>query len=91
MPKTETNMPDPQTTPPEFETEYDRLKAQKDAIIAKQRGRLGDLLGLARIKCTRRFQGEDYPGLGGEVRLGIDATSHLREVLALIEEAQNYV
>lgn len=64
------------------------MKAQKDAILAKQRGRLGDLLEVARIKCTRRFQGEDYPGTGGEYRLGVDATSHLREVLALIEEAQ---
>lgn len=51
-------------------------------------GRLGDLLEVARIKCTRRFQGEDYPGAGGEYRLGVDATSHLREVLTLIEEAQ---
>lgn len=55
------------------------------------RGRLDDLLELARIKCTRRWQGEDYPGPYGEVRLGIEATEHLREVLALIEEAQKHV
>jgi hypothetical protein len=50
--------------------------------------RLADLLEVARIKSTRRWQGEDYPEQYGEVRLGIEATEHLREILRLVEEAQ---
>lgn len=66
-------------------TEFDRMKTHKDAITQRPK----DLLELARIKCTRRWQGEDYPM--NETGLGIAATAHLREILALIEEAQKYV
>jgi hypothetical protein len=44
--------------------------------------RLADLLEVARIKATRRWQGEDYPM--NETGLGIEATEHLREILKLI-------
>lgn len=59
--------------------------------LPKEPSRLKQLLDLARIKSTRRFQGEDYPEKHGEVRLGVEATTHLREILALIEEAETHV
>lgn len=48
---------------------------------------LRDILGLIRMKGTFRFQGEDYSEQGGEYRLGLDATNHLREMMTLSEKA----
>jgi hypothetical protein len=67
-----------------------------DQILHPPERRLRDLLSLTRIKCTRRFQASDYvrEGATGYKEAGdvaVDATSHLREILALVEEAEKLV
>ena len=48
--------------------------------------KLARILELIRMKATRRWKGEDYSEAYGEVRLGIEATAHLREIMHLAEK-----
>lgn len=74
-----------------FVRQQDLRAAHPTDDAVRDAARLSLLVEMARIKSTRRWQGEDYPELHGEVRLGLEATTHLREILSIVEEVQKLI
>jgi hypothetical protein len=64
-----------------------------DQVLNPPEKRARELLGLIRIKCTRRFQSFEYGAEDHQptTLCAVDATNHLREILALVEEVQKLV